>query len=62
MGRARRVSLQLPPTLEGPSRERALQRPVFLLLPKATTRLRQLCSVEELRLGKVVGRGEIYLL
>lgn len=55
------MSLQLPPSLEEPSRERALQGPVFLLLPQAMSRLRQLCSVEELRLGRVVGRGEIYL-
>lgn len=62
MGGARRVSLQLPPNLEEPSRERALQRPVILLLPQAMKRLGQLCSVEELRLGKVVGRGEIRYL
>ena len=59
-GARRRVSLQLPPNLaEEPSGERALQGPVFLLLPEAMNRLRQLCSVQELRLGRVVGRGEI---
>lgn len=54
------MSLQLPPALEEPpSRERALEGPVELLLPQATERLRRrLCSVGDLRLGRVVGRGE----
>eukprot|EP00903_Cladosiphon_okamuranus_P014477 g13429.t1 len=64
MGRTRKVSLQLPPNLEdeeedeeGPSRETVLQGPVLLLLPQAMKRLRELCSVEELKLGRVVRRG-----
>lgn len=65
MGGARKVSLQLPPNLEEeeeeemPSRESVLQGPVLLLLPQAMNRLHKLCSVGELRLGRVVGRGEI---
>lgn len=62
--RRKKRDLQLPPALpeeSPPSIERALPGGpgVLLLLPQATERLRRrLCPVAELRLGKIVGRGE----
>lgn len=53
----KKMSLRLPPNLEEHARERAGQGPVFELLPQATERLCRLCSVRELKLGRVVGRG-----
>lgn len=56
----KKVYLRLPPALEeSPSTEHALlEGPVALLLPQAKERLRRLCPVTDLRLGRVVGRGE----
>lgn len=52
------MSLRLPPNLEEPSRECAVAGHVVRLLPQAKERLRQLCRLEDLRPGRVVGRGE----
>lgn len=53
------MTLQLPPSLEDPSKESTLRGgPAFLLLPQAEDCLLRLCSVRDLKLGSMAGRGE----